>query len=120
MAGLSVHSLTAQRAMKTIFFFLALLFAAFALIGCAATPKHNPEVTSSESQATLPPLPSGVTELKFNEFFVTPVGPLGLELWKRLVRHHQLNRLARRSAGEAAWRHAHDRQRGSERWSSAI
>ena len=33
---------------------------------------------------TLPPLPAGVTELKFNEFFVNPVGPRGLELSEKL------------------------------------
>lgn len=33
---------------------------------------------------TLPPLPAGVTELKFNEFFVNPVGPRGLELTEKL------------------------------------
>jgi hypothetical protein len=33
----------------------------------------------------IPPLPSGVTELKFSEFFVSPVGPRGLELTDRLL-----------------------------------
>ena len=33
---------------------------------------------------TLPPLPTGVTELKFNEFFVNPIGPRGLELTEKL------------------------------------
>lgn len=33
---------------------------------------------------TLPPLPAGVTELKFNEFFVNPVGPRGLEFTEKL------------------------------------
>src|SRR5688500_58712 len=32
----------------------------------------------------IPPLPAGVTELKFSEFFVSPVGPQGLELTHRL------------------------------------
>jgi len=32
----------------------------------------------------LPPLPAGVAELKFNEFFVQPVGKRGLELTPRL------------------------------------
>jgi hypothetical protein len=32
----------------------------------------------------LPPLPVGVTELKFSEFFVTPVGPRGLALTDKL------------------------------------
>jgi hypothetical protein len=32
----------------------------------------------------LPPLPKGVTELKFSEFFVSPIGPRGLELTEKL------------------------------------
>lgn len=32
----------------------------------------------------LPPLPNGVTELKFSEFFATPVGPRGLILTDKL------------------------------------
>src|SRR5689334_5693118 len=35
--------------------------------------------------AKLPPLPAGVTELKFGEFFVRPVGPRGLELTDKLL-----------------------------------
>ena len=34
---------------------------------------------------TLPPLPRGVTELKFSEFFATPVGPAGLTFTDKLV-----------------------------------
>jgi hypothetical protein len=34
---------------------------------------------------TLPPLPRGVTELKFGEFFVTPVGPRGLVYTDKLL-----------------------------------
>jgi hypothetical protein len=32
----------------------------------------------------LPPLPKGVVELKFSEFFVSPIGPRGLELSDKL------------------------------------
>lgn len=32
----------------------------------------------------LPPLPAGVTELKFNEFFVSPIGSRGLEFTDKL------------------------------------
>src|SRR5688572_21080405 len=32
----------------------------------------------------LPPLPAGVTELKFSDFFVRPTGPRGLELTDKL------------------------------------
>lgn len=35
--------------------------------------------------STLPPLPRGVLELKFGEFFVTPVGPTGLTFTDKLV-----------------------------------
>ena len=41
-------------------------------------------ITIHATSATLPPLPAGVTELKFNEFFVNPVGPRGLELTEKL------------------------------------
>jgi hypothetical protein len=34
---------------------------------------------------TLPPLPRGVTELKFSEFFVMPVGPAGLTFTDKLL-----------------------------------
>jgi len=48
----------------------------FAAIVCALTVQAAP--------GTLPPLPAGVTELKFSEFFVNPVGPRGLELTGKL------------------------------------
>lgn len=41
-------------------------------------------ITIHAAPATLPPLPAGVSELKFNEFFVNPVGPRGLELSEKL------------------------------------
>src|SRR5688500_1490472 len=34
---------------------------------------------------TLPPLPRGVMELKFSEFFVSPVGPRGLAFTEKLL-----------------------------------
>lgn len=37
-----------------------------------------------EEQPKLPPLPEGVEELKFSEFFKTPVGPKGLEITEQL------------------------------------
>jgi hypothetical protein len=37
-----------------------------------------------EVQGELPPLPEGVSELKFSEFFQTPVGPRGLEPSEKL------------------------------------
>lgn len=38
----------------------------------------------SRAAQELPPLPRGVTELKFSDFFVNPVGPRGLELTDKL------------------------------------
>jgi len=41
-------------------------------------------ITIHAAPTTLPPLPAGVAELKFNEFFANPVGPRGLELTEKL------------------------------------
>ncbi len=46
----------------------------------AATPLARPAAPA----VTLPPLPEGVAELRFEDFFKTPVGPRGLELTDRL------------------------------------
>lgn len=43
---------------------------------CLATP--------GRAAHELPALPKGVTELKFSEFFMTPIGPRGLELTDKL------------------------------------
>jgi hypothetical protein len=40
--------------------------------------------TASPAAQELPPLPKGVVELKFSEFFASPVGPRGLELTDKL------------------------------------
>jgi hypothetical protein len=40
--------------------------------------------TASWAAHELPPLPRGVTELRFSEFFVSPVGERGLELTEKL------------------------------------
>jgi hypothetical protein len=37
-----------------------------------------------QTASALPPLPAGVAELKFSEFFVQPIGPRGLELTEKL------------------------------------
>ena len=50
----------------------------------ALTGSVSPAVPNLEPNTTLPPLPAGVAELKFSEFFVQPVGPLGLELTEKL------------------------------------
>ncbi len=56
------------------------------LAGCstASTPARL-ETKSTTAQPTLPALPAGVTELKFSEFFATPVGPRGLTLADKLL-----------------------------------
>ena len=49
------------------------------------TPAPAPIAKSkAEPLPQLPPLPDGVTELKFADFFKTPVGPRGLELTETL------------------------------------
>lgn len=51
----------------------------------ASATTSNCEHSSTASVTNgLPALPEGVTELKFNEFFVNPVGPRGLELTEKL------------------------------------
>lgn len=49
----------------------------------ATTPGTN-NLSRTLSTNTLPPLPPGVTELKFNEFFRQPIGPRGLEYTEKL------------------------------------
>lgn len=41
-------------------------------------------MSSTLATNALPPLPSGVSELKFNEFFRQPIGPRGLEYTDQL------------------------------------
>jgi hypothetical protein len=41
--------------------------------------------TACPAAQELPPLPKGVSELKFSEFFVNPIGPGGLELTEKLT-----------------------------------
>ena len=50
-----------------------------ALLGLPAiADEPAPPVATPAPAAQLPPLPEGVTELRFREFFVRPVGPRGL------------------------------------------
>jgi hypothetical protein len=56
----------------------ALLVLGLAVIVVAAH-RHGHKVLTK-----LPPPPPGITDLKFNEFFVLPVGPLGLEPTEKL------------------------------------
>ena len=53
----------------------------------AQTPAASAVVTNasaSQAKFELPPLPKGVSELKFSEFFVRPVGKRGLEVTDKL------------------------------------
>jgi hypothetical protein len=52
---------------------------------------NQPAPAISSTQA-LPPLPPGVAELKFNEFFRQPIGPRGLEFTEKL-RHLEGRRI---------------------------
>jgi len=45
---------------------------------------QRPEAKAKETAPSLPAPPAGVTELKFNEFFVNPVGARGLVLTEKL------------------------------------
>jgi hypothetical protein len=67
--------------MKTITFVLTAFVMSCVLTGCASNSARK----SSQSKAGLPPLPAGVAELKFGDFFVTPIGPQGLEPTEKLL-----------------------------------
>ena len=74
----------------------------------ARTQRNAPAVHPTPEvpvEQKLPPLPPGVTELKFSDFFVSPVGPLGLELTDRLLslnskRVRMLGYMVRRETGQ--------------------
>jgi len=55
-----------------------------ALASAKKQPPSGP--SSTNSGPVLPPLPAGVTELKFSEFFVQPVGDRGLQFTDKLVK----------------------------------
>jgi hypothetical protein len=50
------------------------------------SPAGNLTETVAAKPVELPPLPAGVEELKFSEFFQQPVGPRGLEYTEKLQR----------------------------------
>ena len=51
----------------------------------ATAQKQQPSGSSGKNTTpVLPPLPAGVTELKFSEFFVSPIGERGLTLTEKL------------------------------------
>ncbi len=61
--------------------FALLVAIAFAV---ARMQRHPSGVAQAPAEQKLPPLPPGVTDLKFGEFFVTPIGPHGLTLSDKL------------------------------------
>jgi hypothetical protein len=80
-------------------FLLAPLLSAAPLYMLADVHRHTAHASLAESPAgnlitdaaptkpvELPPLPAGVEELKFSEFFQQPVGPRGLEYTEKLQR----------------------------------
>jgi hypothetical protein len=50
----------------------------------SATTTNLPPTSGRVATNALPPLPPGVADLKFNEFFRQPIGPRGLEYTDRL------------------------------------
>lgn len=72
--------------MKTFFCFLSLLIACV-VVGCA-TNSHATRATAKAPRArqTIPALGAGVSELKFSEFVVNPVGPRGLAFTDKLIK----------------------------------
>jgi hypothetical protein len=48
-------------------------------------PAPVPASPAAASAPALPPLPEGVVELRFEDFFKTPVGPRGLEISSKLL-----------------------------------
>lgn len=57
---------------------------ASAMEAASATTVGTNPLSRASSTAALPPLPPGVTELKFNEFFRSPIGPRGLDFTDKL------------------------------------
>jgi hypothetical protein len=54
---------------------------AFAL---ARMQRNDSAAPQAPAEQKIPPLPPGVTELKFSEFFVSPIGPRGLQFTEKL------------------------------------
>jgi len=52
--------------------------------GDAGTAKTSQDEETKTITQGLPPLPAGVTELKFSEFFVSPIGDRGLTITDKL------------------------------------
>ena len=57
---------------------------ASAMEAASATTAGTNQLSRASSTNALPPLPPGVTELKFNDFFRQPIGPRGLEYTDKL------------------------------------
>jgi hypothetical protein len=99
MAGLSQRTPSGGKiAMQIRALVIGLTLASATPLYCAEPPPYavsnarRPEVIGSRKETPplapkpieLPPLPAGVEELKFAEFFQLPVGPRGLEITERL------------------------------------
>jgi hypothetical protein len=63
---------------------MKLFIAALLILVQTATGTSTVLAAAAPKAKKLPRLPDGVTELKFSEFFVNPVGPRGLELTGKL------------------------------------
>ena len=101
-----LHSIAAphKRATFSIFCFLGVLCVGVGAVAIQAEEAghqhaHGPRVApksaasavvtkagAARAKFEIPSLPEGVSELKFNEFFVTPVGVRGLEVTDKLQR----------------------------------
>lgn len=70
--------------MKTILLLGLSFVVASGFVSCSRITSREKGRKSPPVENKLPPLPPGTTELKFSDFFVTPVGPRGLELTDKL------------------------------------
>ncbi len=72
-------------AVMVVMMVLVMAFAfARMLHGDADTVKPHSDGEAKPTTDAIPPLPAGVTELKFSEFFVSPIGERGLTLTDKL------------------------------------
>jgi len=67
---------------------IGLLLAAAVYLTISRGQATQPARAGEQEKGALPPLPADVTELKFSEFFVMPVGPRGLVLTEKLAGLH--------------------------------
>ena len=62
------------------------VFAQVQPVGAAPADARPPNSSVKQSAPSLPPPPAGVTDLKFSEFFVSPIGARGLTFTDKLRR----------------------------------